>query len=146
KVVRFDGGGDPLTHPGLLTAIDLCACLGLRTAVLTAGDLLSARHIPTFVRARTYVRVSLNAASDQTRSLLHGHTGNHYLLSRILDTVSLLSAARDDQLGSTGRTEMPIGATSMIHPANVHETVAIAARARDAGFDHLSFRVILGKD
>lgn len=146
KVVRFDGGGDPLTHPALLRAVDLCRELRLRSAVLTAGDLLAERHIPGFVRARTYVRVSLNAAGDATRRTLHGQRTGRYGLQPILDTVHCLRARRDTELGTAGPAEMPIGATSMIHPVNAAETLAIAERARQAGFDHLSFRVILGKD
>lgn len=146
KVIRFDGGGDPLTHPNLLQAIDLCRDLGLRTAVLTAGDLLAQRHISTFVRGRTYVRVSLNAASDETRRELHRRQGERYGVAHIFDAVSLLAAARDDAFGHESSTVMPIGATSMIHPVNVKETVSIAKRAKSAGFDHLSFRVILGAD
>lgn len=144
KVVRFDGGGDPLTHPALPQAIGLCRELGLRTAVLTAGDLLSERLIPVFLRARTYVRVSLNAAEDATRSALHGQHGGRHGVQRILDVIRLLADRRNEAFGSAGYAEMPIGATSMIHPMNAAETVAIAERAKHAGFDHLSFRVILG--
>lgn len=145
KVVRFDGGGDPLTHPALPQAIDLCRELGLRTAVLTAGDLLTERLVPAFLRARTYIRISLNAAEDATRSTLHGQRSGRHGVQRILDVVRLLADRRNEAFGPAGYAEMPIGATSMIHPMNVAETVAIAERAKRAGFDHLSFRVILGK-
>jgi MoaA/NifB/PqqE/SkfB family radical SAM enzyme len=145
KVVRFDGGGDPLTHPALPRAIDLCQELGMRTAVLTAGDLLSERLIPTFLNARTYVRVSLNAAEDTTRNAVHHRPGSRYGVRRIFDVVRCLADQRDAAFGSAGYAEMPIGATSMIHPLNAAETIAIAENAKRAGFDHLSFRVILGE-
>jgi pyruvate-formate lyase-activating enzyme len=145
KVIRFDGGGDPLTHPALPQAIDLCGELGLRVAVLTAGDLLSERLVPVFLRARTYVRVSLNAAEDTTRRAIHGQRGDRHGVQRIFDVVRLLADRRNEAFGAGGYAEMPIGATSLIHPMNVDETVAIAERAKRAGFDHLSFRVILGE-
>jgi MoaA/NifB/PqqE/SkfB family radical SAM enzyme len=146
RVVRFDGGGDPLTHPALMKAISLCAGLGLRTAVLTAGDLLSEAQFGTFLDSRTYVRVSLNAANDATRRLLHQQREGKYGVQRILDVVAALVSARDARLGQDGRADMLVGATSMIHPANVGETAEIAQRAKEAGFDHISFRVILGRD
>jgi hypothetical protein len=146
KVVRFDGGGDPLTHPALPRAVDLCRELGLRSAVLTAGDLLNERQVPTFVRARTYVRVSLNAANETTRLALHGHRADRYGLQRIFDVVRFLADRRNAEFGTASTAEMPIGATSMIHPMNAAETLAIAERAKQAGFDHLSLRVILGQD
>jgi hypothetical protein len=36
RVVRFDGGGDPLVSPHFAAAVDLCRQLGLTSAVLTA--------------------------------------------------------------------------------------------------------------
>lgn len=146
RVVRFDGGGDPLTHPKLMKAIELCNELDLRTAVLTAGDLLSETQFDTFINARTYVRVSLNAATDETRWILHGQRNNRYGIRRILDVVAALAAARNAVLGPVDQAEMLLGATSMIHPVNVGETVDIALSAKQAGFDHISFRVILGAD
>jgi pyruvate-formate lyase-activating enzyme len=146
RVVRFDGGGDPLTHPALLEAIELCGSLGMRTALLTAGDLLSTRQFAQLLRARTYVRVSLNAATDETRRAIHarGHRGRG--VRSILDTLARLAEQRAGEYGSEAREQMPLGATSMVHPANVHETVDIAREAREAGLDHLSFRVVLGAE
>jgi len=144
RVVRFDGGGDPLTHPQLPAAIELCDGLGLRTAVLTAGDLLRPSLFPILVRAGTYVRVSLNAATDETRLALHSPVAGRYTLQAILAAVRELSAARAATWGQAARDRMPLGATSMLHPLNIHETYAIAAEAKAAGFDHLSFRVVLG--
>jgi hypothetical protein len=145
KLVRFDGGGDPLTHPRLSDAVALCGQLGLRTAVLTAGDLLSSAHLPVFLAARTYLRVSLNAARDATRRTIHRQRGPRYGVTVVLRTVAALSQMRDAEFGPQARILMPLGATSMIHPDNAAETLAIARAARDAGFDHLSFRVILGQ-
>lgn len=144
RVIRFDGGGDPLTHPALPAAIELCAGRGIATAVLTAGDLLAERQFDAFVEAGTYVRVSLNAAFDHTRKTLHGRRTEQFGIERIFAVVSRLAAARQLRWGADGPIRMPIGATSMIHPVNASETVAIARRAKDAGFDHLSFWVILG--
>jgi MoaA/NifB/PqqE/SkfB family radical SAM enzyme len=144
RVVRFDGGGDPLAHPGLLDAIRHCHRLGLTTAVLTAGDLLHERQFETFVEARTYVRVSLNAASDATRLALHRPGARRLTVRPVYQHISRLDGFRRRHLGSDPRAEMLLGATSMIHPGNVDETYDIAAAARDAGCDHLSFRVVLG--
>ncbi|MFE2536680.1 radical SAM protein [Streptomyces sp. NPDC059371] len=146
RVVRFDGGGDPLTHPRLPEALSLCARLGMDTAVLTAGDLLSEALVPVLLAARTYLRVSLNAASEETRRLLHGRQSGGARLASILRVVDLLVRRRAQEWGPAAAVEMPLGATSMIHPANVGEVAALACLVRDIGFDHLSFRVVLGQD
>jgi hypothetical protein len=41
---------------------------------------------------------------------------------------------------------MLLGATSMVHPQNYSDAFSIAENAKEAGFDHLSFRVILGEE
>jgi MoaA/NifB/PqqE/SkfB family radical SAM enzyme len=142
KVVRFDGGGDPLTHPGLLKAIRHASELGLRTAVLTAGDLLHERHMETFVHCGTYVRVSLNAATDERRAQIHQ---GHHRLSRTLQRVRTLAGLRRQAYGDRPRRYMLLGATSMLLPENADQTFAIAQQAREAGFDHVSYRVVLGR-
>jgi MoaA/NifB/PqqE/SkfB family radical SAM enzyme len=146
KLIRFDGGGDPLTHPYLPKAIRTCAANSLRTAVLTAGDLLSPKIIDVLVESGTYLRVSLNAGTDETRSLLHGTNPERFGLSRILSLIADTSRRRLACYGDKPRSAMMIGATSMIHPLNVEEVFRTAERARIAGVDHLSFRVVLGEN
>lgn len=144
KVVRFDGGGDPLTHPHILEAVRLSTELGMQTAILTSGDLLDERQFGTLVACRTYVRVSLNAGLDTTRLLLHAPVSARYDVSRVLANVQRLSRLRTQTHGRSAQQQMLLGATCMIHPSNSGEVYRIAERAKEAGFDHLSFRVILG--
>ncbi|MBV9614870.1 MAG: radical SAM protein [Ktedonobacteraceae bacterium] len=146
KVVRFDGGGDPLTHPHLLEAIQFANDLGIQTAVLTSGDLLNERQHETFVSCRTYVRVSLNAGSDATRLSLHQPARNKYTLSHVLGQIRQLADLRQAVYGHEAKRQMLLGATSMMHPRNYADAFSIAQCAKEAGFDHLSFRVILGEE
>lgn len=146
KVVRFDGGGDPLTHPHLLEAIRLANDLGIQTAVLTSGDLLNEGQHETFVSCRTYVRVSLNAGSDATRLLLHQPVHKKYSLSRVLGQIRQLADLRQAVYGHEAKRQMLLGATSMMHPQNYADAFSITQNAKEAGFDHLSFRVILGEE
>jgi MoaA/NifB/PqqE/SkfB family radical SAM enzyme len=146
KVIRFDGGGDPLAHPDLLEAVLLSSKLGMQTAILTAGDLFTERQLQTFVDCCTYVRVSLNSATDENRLLIHQPNNPRHNLSGLLAAVRKLADLRFASYGRNASRQMLIGATSMIHPLNSLETFDIARRAKDAGFDHISFRVILGTD
>ena len=146
KVIRFDGGGDPLTHPNFLEAVELCYELGLQTAVLTAGDLLQENQLETLVRCGTYVRVSLNAGSNESRLLIHKPASSRMNLESILANIAKLAELRTQFYGRDACDKMLIGATSMVHPLNSHEAYTIAARAKKAGFDHISFRVILGEE
>ncbi|WP_369015842.1 radical SAM protein [Actinocrinis puniceicyclus] len=128
RLIRFDGGGDPLSHPDLPALIEHCDALGLRTAVLTAGDLLAPRQFAAFIRARTYMRISLNAATDATRAALHGTSPARHGVRRILDTVAQLDAQRRAVFGDEAGTLMPLGATSMIHPGNATSRLGPGSR------------------
>jgi len=146
KVVRFDGGGDPLTHPHVLEGIRLADSLGMQTAILTSGDLLNEEQIETFVSCRTYVRISLNAGTDATRLRIHQPAHKRFALTHILKQIRQLADLRQNIYGDQAKRQMLLGATSMVDPQIYDDTFQIAKNAKEAGFDHLSFRVILGKE
>ena len=146
KVIRFDGGGDPLAHPDCVTAIQRAAQLGARTAVLTAGDLLACTDLDALVEAKTYVRVSVNAATNSVRQEIHRSSSRNLSMSHVLTSMRRLADLRSAVHGQRARTEMPLGATFMVHPTNVVDIESAAHAVREAGFDHISFRVVLGAD
>jgi hypothetical protein len=138
RVVRFDGGGDPLLHPDVRSGrlVELAAQLGLKTTILTSGDLLDRANLRRIAACGCYVRVSLNAATDATRMRFHG---NRVPLVRILAAVELL-AGHLTALGS----ETPVGATFLLSATNHEEVLACARAAKEAGIRHFSVRRILG--
>ena len=144
RVIRFDGGGDPLAHPRLLEAIEFAARRGAITALLTAADLLRTQHLARLVAAGTYVRISLNAATDRVRLLLHSPAQRSFGAERLWRLMAQLSALRTKAYGVDSISRMPLGATYMVHPSNIAEIAMAAQRTKDVGFDHISFRVILG--
>ncbi len=145
KVVRFDGGGDPLAHPRCLDAIEYAAARGVRTALLTAGDALHPPDLDRLVAAKTYVRVSLNAASDEVRSAVHSPRGGISRVESLYELMRRLAEQRAEAYGTWPQPHMLLGATFMLHPLNVSEIDEAARRVMDVGFDHISFRVILGR-
>ncbi len=144
KVVRFDGGGDPMAHPRCIDAIERVTAGGARTALLTAGDLLRLEQMERLVQAATYVRISINAASDKIRAAVHGRVARTSTAGDVYDRMAKLATKRNEQFGSAALRRMPLGATYMIHKLNASDIVAAARRVRDAGFDHISYRVVLG--
>jgi hypothetical protein len=138
RILRFDGGGDPLLHRDVRSGelIEFAAERGLKTTVLTSGDALDHADLERFGRSGCYVRLSLNAATDRTRQLFHG---NKVLLHRILTSVERL-------VGCLARfgSQTPVGATFLLSPINYQEVLTCAHLARDAGVRHFSVRRILG--
>lgn len=138
RIVRFDGGGDPLLHSDVRNGYLplLARQLGLRSTILTSGDLLPAAQRDAFVAAECYVRVSVNAARNETRAIFHGNQ---------VDLDSIFEAMRDlvrrtDIAGSV----VPVGATFLLDPSNFLEVFDCARRCRDIGVAHFSVRRVLG--
>lgn len=138
RIVRFDGGGDPLVHPSVRNG-DLLLCahgLGLKSAVLTSGDLLPRARLGEFARAQAYVRISLNASTDRVRRLVHR---NHISLSSIVAATEELVKAHG-VLGSA----VPVAASFLLLRENLNEVASCARLARDIGVKHFSVRRVLG--
>ncbi len=138
RIVRFDGGGDPLLHPDVRSGglVEYAARFGLKTTILTSGDFLHRADLRRIAEGNCYVRVSLNAATDETRMRFHG---NRIPVTQILESMEILSGHYSDI-----ESETPIGATFLLSSVNFHEVLACARAARDVGVRHFSVRRILG--
>ena len=138
RVVRFDGGGDPLVHPAVRDGglPELVGGLGMKSTILTSGDLLAATDLERIGRAGCYLRVSLNAATDATRRRFHGNRSSiEAIFSRLERFAAWLASERPT---------LPIGATYLLDIGNYREVHACALRAREAGVRHFSVRRVLG--
>jgi hypothetical protein len=138
RIVRFDGGGDPLLHPAVLSGemLEFAAQLGLKTTILTSGDWLDRANLYRIAESGCYLRISLNAATDNTRSVFHG---NRYSLSKIIAAAERFIKALDRV-----NPEVPVGATYLLSRLNYKEVLNCANLARSAGIRHFSVRRILG--
>jgi len=138
RILRFDGGGDPLMHPNVRNGrLPLFARrLALKSTLLTAGDLLTRANLPTLAEAHCYVRVSMDAATEATRAAFHG---NCVPLKQVIYQIEQLAAEQERQ-----RTGLPIGATFLLDAANYREVADCALLCRDAGVSHFSVRRVLG--
>lgn len=138
RILRLDGGGDPLLHPEVACGrlLDQAARSGLKSTILTSGDYLDRAHLPALAESRCYVRVSLNAGTDATRRAVHG---NRIALATILTAISRLAGEHRSRGSGT-----PIGATFLLNEHNADEVLLGAVRARDAGVQHFAVRRVLG--
>lgn len=137
RVVRFDGGGEPLLHEGIRSGRHVveAAELGLRTTVLTAGDQLPYSDWRSIVDAGCYLRISLNAASAATRRRVHGRRSDVALLWSTLEQICQYSSRHSGP---------PVGTTFLLTATNYGEVEQAARRAREIGVSHFSARRVLG--
>lgn len=138
KIVRFDGGGDPLLHEDIHCGRLLLFAkqLALSTTVLTSGETLASANLSAIADSGCYLRVSINASTDKTRREFHGNT---YSAKPIFDAIARFSAEL-----SRKTCIVPIGATFLLDIINYHEVYDCAKICRDLGVQHFSVRRVLG--
>jgi cyclic pyranopterin phosphate synthase len=129
--VTFTGGGEPLMHKQALQVFRHATEIGLQWGLVTNGALLVGEVVPTIADGATFVRISLDAGSDETHQQTHGV--KHAQYSTILRNMGNL------RLATRGRA-MTIGASFCVMDRNLKEIYKAAKDVRDAGANYLEVR------
>jgi len=131
QMVSMAGPGEPLSLPRLPELLRGCQANGLITRVYTAGKRLSAPNIrAALVDTTALVRVSIDAATEDTYRATHGVTG----LADRLRSISRLVTHRD-----ATDSDLLIGLHFVIQNTNADEILPFAAMARDLGADFVVY-------
>ena len=131
RSILFVGGGEPMTHPATVDAIERAAGLGIACGLVTNGSLVCGDKALRLRRTATYVRFSLDAASAQTHLDLHRRDD----FEMILANLRALAAAPGSCTVGTGY---------FINDRNVREIVESAAMVKGAGADYIQFKTYSG--
>lgn len=70
--IIFTGGGEPLCHPDIITAVQLAYDLGLDIGFITNGSLITQENAEVLLKCCTWIRISLDSASKETFKKAHG--------------------------------------------------------------------------
>jgi radical SAM protein with 4Fe4S-binding SPASM domain len=131
RSILFVGGGEPMTNPHTVDAIERAAEHGISCGLVTNGSLIDATRAARLKRAAAYVRFSFDAATRETHLALHRHDD----FDRIVRNLRWLAEA-------PGRAT--IGAGFFINDANVHEVVANGHLVKDTGADYVQYKTYSG--
>lgn len=129
----FTGGGEPLCHKNTSDMVILSKLLGLDVGFITNGQLLNEKIIRVLLENCVWVRVSLDAATAETFSCVHGTSAESF--AEVVDNIRNLTRIKK-MLGS--KTTVGVGFLTD------HETVAemepAAELCRDLQVDYLQYR------
>lgn len=132
RSLLFVGGGEPLTHPALIDALERAAAAGISCGLVTNGSLLDHDMCRRLKRAATYVRISLDAATPETHLRLHRRDD----FRRIVDNLRELASAEG---------ACTVGTGYFINEANVEEIADCAGIVKDAGAEYVQFKTWTGR-
>ncbi len=131
RSILFVGGGEPMTHPKTVDAIERAAGYGMSCGLVTNGSLVDVAKGARLKRAATYVRFSFDAATRATHLALH----------RLDDFDRIVANLRNLASAAGGCT---VGTGYFINEGNWREIVANARLVKDAGADYVQLKTYSG--
>lgn len=131
KSILFVGGGEPMTHPKTVEAIERAAGHGLSVGLVTNGSRVVPELGARLKQAATYVRFSLDASHRELHLQMHQRDDHH----KIIENLRALAAAPGDCTVGTGY---------FINPGNVHDIVACGKLVKECGADYIQYKAYSG--
>jgi len=141
------GGGEPTVHPAFGEVVRfLKSELGVQVAVVSNGSRNEKiAEVAPLLQRGDWVRLSLDSGSDATFQAMHNPKGRGISLDEICTRAQAVKEAGPDaQLGfSFVITWRGARRDDVRLVENLNEMEEAAARARDHGFDYISFKPFL---
>jgi len=131
RSILFVGGGEPMTHPYTVDAIERAAAHGIGCGLVTNGSLIDSARAARLKRAASYVRFRFDAATRETHLALHRRDD----FDRIVRNLGSLAEADGTATIGTGY---------FINESNVHEVVENARLVKSTGADYVQFKTYSG--
>jgi MoaA/NifB/PqqE/SkfB family radical SAM enzyme len=132
KSVVYAGGGEPLMHRDVAEILIFTKQLGLETAMVTNGGLLTKGKADTILNTCTFIKFSIDAAKEHTYYKLHQHKGH-----TLKDVFGWLEYC------GKNKTKTAVGVAFLIHPENHKEVLETAMIAKDSGASYIQIRPVL---
>ncbi|MEW6733684.1 MAG: radical SAM protein, partial [Acidobacteriota bacterium] len=134
KSMIFSGSGEPFVNPMLPDFIEYTKSKGIDVAAITHGGLLNRERSKVVVANLTWIRISLNAGTAQTRLNIHKVDD----FEKVLNNLAVLAEEKQRQ-GS----KINIGAGIAICPENWEEVYEGARRVRETGIDYYQIKPVI---
>ncbi len=136
--VSLVGGGEPMLHPAIYDLIHWFYENKILISITTNGSSIKDSEIDTIVKASTYIRVSLNAASTETHNLVNAPKTSQF--ERIIINIEKLRKHRDE-IGAN----MLIGIKNAVFDKNFHEIEDMVALGERLKVDYIMFAAVVGE-
>jgi len=140
KGVIFTGGGEPFANEHTVAGVIYASELGLEAGVFTNGYLVDPRDIPRIVTSAAFLRLSLNAVSEDVYQRFHGIEGQSPLSTVMRNVVLLARAAKC--------VRMRFGIGVVVNEVNVGDLIDVASfvagvAKKEGGISYVGFRPVI---
>ena len=129
----FTGGGEPLCNPYTLETVELAKSKELDLGFITNGSLFNEKSARTILKNCTWVRISLDAASQEVFRITHGLDGNEF--AKMVYKIDLLVRTKKKL-----KSNCIIGIGFLTCDRSVSDMVRVTRLTKKLGVDYLQFR------
>ncbi|WP_058866547.1 radical SAM/SPASM domain-containing protein [Chloracidobacterium thermophilum] len=134
KSMIFSGSGEPFVNPNLMEFVEYTAHKGVDSAIITHGGLLTPEKAKVVARHCTWIRISLNAGTPETREKIHKVNDFEKVLGNLANLVE-----EKRRQGS----KVQIGAQISVEPTNIAEIEEATRRVRETGIDYFQIKPVI---
>jgi len=135
KAVTLIGTGDPSLYKRFKELVHGIHDAGIELGMFTHGA-FPADFIPDILKTFTWVRFSLDAASEETHNHVHVGKGS---FPKIIDNIKGLVSARESAENFTA------GVQFVLHQDNAHELRDMGVMCKDLGVDYLNIKPVINR-
>jgi len=130
KSVMYSGEGEPLLHKKIDDIINHTKYVGIDVALTTNGVLLSKDLVDATLKNITWIKVSINAATEETYAKIHGTDSRDF--SKVIKNLSYAVKVKKAK-----GYRCAIGMQLLLLPENQQEVMRLAKEAKKLGMDYL---------
>lgn len=127
----ISGGGEPLLHPQIATALEKAKDLGMLVGIFTNGQALDEDLAAVIADSANFIRVSLDAATAETYSRVRGVPERVW--SEVWQRIGLLQTAGQ-------RSGLEISAKYLVRASTIEEIPEFFGVALDHGVSDIHFK------
>ena len=139
RAVVLIGGGEPMAHPEFGTLVDSFHSNGIHVGLTTNGTLVE-RHLDRLAEKTKWVRVSVDAGSDEVFREFRPTAAGKSLFSTVVEGMKALAKRKKGKLGFSFLVLSKTDGEGNVTSSNVHDIEKAAHLAKDIGCDYFEVK------
>lgn len=145
RAVILIGGGEPLLHRSIGQVIDVLHQAGIRLGLVTNGTQIG-RHLDALAAKLSWVRVSMDAGTEETYARFRPSRGKKSVFPLIVDNMRMLAERKQGRLGYSFLLMQRFGDDGSLLESNYDEVHRAGQLAKDIGCDYFEVKAMLDDD